>query len=226
MRPFGLLLFLAACSSGSGAAIVTDTPSTTVVSSTAVVADTAADPELDREELRLPLSLYVVSEAGDVDNGLGTRRTSAEVETIAAEIGPIWSQASVAFDPVNVIEIEMPTDVLAEIAATGRTDAFFDQVGRTFDLPGAGAINGFYVRDAGGVNGFTPIASRVFFVADEPTVNDRRVSSHEIGHILALHHDPFDPDRLMFSGTNGETLTVEEQQVARYAAQGILDGVR
>ena len=35
-----------------------------------------------------------------------------------------------------------------------------------------------------------------------------------------------DQDRLMFSGTNGMTLTADEIAVARYVAQGLLDGVR
>jgi hypothetical protein len=59
-------------------------------------------------------------------------------------------------DPVRVIEIDMPTDVLAEIATTGETGAFFAGAGRTFDIPETGDINGFYVREAAGVNGFTP----------------------------------------------------------------------
>jgi hypothetical protein len=70
------------------------------------------------------------------------------------------------------------------------------------------------------------LPSRVFFVVDEPSVNDRRVSSHKIGHILGLHHELFDQNRLMYSGTNGELLTDIEQAVARYGAQGIVDGVR
>ena len=228
MRSLAILLTLAACSAGPGAAAPdTDQPASPTDPDT-TVADTTpnTDAEPERETISLSLSLYVVSDGDDDDSGLGTQRSVADVEKIAADITPIWAQADIAFDPVRVIEIDIPGDVLAEIATTGRTDAFFAQAGRTYDLPDTGAVNGFYVREAAEVNGFTPIASRVFFVVDEPTVNDERVSSHEIGHILGLHHDPFDPHRLMFSGTNGELLTEIEQSVARYAAQGVLDGVR
>ena len=235
MRPLAMLLTLAACSAGPGAAApamsapasATD-PVTTIADTTVTTPnpDTESEPEPEREAISLSLSLYVVSDGDDDDSGLGTRRSVADVEAIVADIAPIWAQADITFDPVRVLEIDMPGDVLNEIATTGGTDAFFAQVGRTFELPDAGAVNGFYVREAAGVNGFTPIASRVFFVVDKPTVNDERVSSHEIGHILGLHHDPFDPDRLMFSGTNGEMLNEVEQDVARYAAQGVLDGVR
>ena len=61
---------------------------------------------------------------------------------------------------------------------------------------------------------------------DTPSVYDERVTSHEIGHILGLHHVLDDAGRLLYSGTNGMSLTEEEQAVARYAAEGLLAGVR
>ena len=68
--------------------------------------------------------------------------------------------------------------------------------------------------------------SRTFFVIDEPSVFDRRVSSHEVAHMLGLHHVLDDPGRLLYSGTNGMVLTGDEATVARYFAQGINRGVR
>ncbi len=227
MRLLAILLTLAACSSSPGAAAPGESAPPLETAAATTVADTAlaTDSEPEREPIIVSLSLYVVSDA-DADSSLGTQRSVADVEAIAADIAPLWAQADVLFDPVHVIEIDMPTDVLDEIATTGGTDAFFAGVGRTFDIPEIGDINGFYVREAAGVNGFTPITSRVFFVVDEPSINDRRVSSHEIGHIFGLHHELFDQTRLMYSGTNGELLTDVEQAVARYGAQGIVDGVR
>jgi hypothetical protein len=63
-------------------------------------------------------------------------------------------------------------------------------------------------------------------VIDEPSVFDRRVSSHEVGHMLGLHHVLDDPGRLLYSGTNGMSLTEDEATVARYFARGINRGVR
>ena len=57
-------------------------------------------------------------------------------------------------------------------------------------------------------------------------MHDERVSSHEIGHILGLRHANDDAGRLMFSGTNGMSLTVQEIEVARYGAEGLVDGTR
>ena len=108
----------------------------------------------------------------------------------------------------------------------GDLEPFFREIGHGISLSQAATINGFYVRRVGGPNGINPFRSSAFFVIDEPSVFDRRVSSHEVGHILGLHHVLADPGRLLFSGTNGMILTENEATVARYFAQGIIDGVR
>jgi hypothetical protein len=172
------------------------------------------------------MSLYVVVDADNPDSGLSSVRTTEGLVKIAADIDSIWSQASISYDIVTIIEIEVPASVIEAIALRRDTGPFFDQVGRTFDVPEPGLVNGFYLSAAGGVNGFTPLNSRVFFVVDEPSVHDERVSSHELGHIFGLRHDPDDVDRLMFSGTNGMNLIDQEQEVARYGAEGLLELAR
>lgn len=180
--------------------------------------------EADRETITVPLSLYiVVDEAGASE--LSSERTEEGLAEVALNMSEIWNQADIELEIVTIEELAMPSDVLAALAARD-TEPFFAQAGRTFDINNPGVVNGFYVREAGGVNGFAPLSSRVFFVDDEPTVNDERVSSHEIGHLFGLHHDRQDAETLMFSGTNGTDLTPIEQQVARYAAQGVLNGQR
>ena len=124
MRPLAILLTLAACTGGQSAADSEPTGPAVVVEPTSSTAEPGNDT------IRLPLSLYVVGDASD--SGLGSQRTTADVEAIVGNIAPIWAQADVEFDPVRVLEIEMPEDVLAEIALTGLTDAFFEQAGRTF----------------------------------------------------------------------------------------------
>ncbi len=203
-----LFVVLAAC--GSAAASIA--PSTTSI----------AAPEVTLETIHLPVSLYVVIG----DTGPSSARTPDEVAEIGARMTEIWSQAGIALDITVVGEIEVPSDVIAAVAARdGRAFLVAANQGR-FEIPEPGALIGFYVPDAGGANGFAPLALRTFFVSDESTVHDERVSSHEIGHILGLHHALDDQGRLMFSGTNGMTLAPDEIAVARYIAQGILDGVR
>ena len=53
-------------------------------------------------------------------------------------------------------------------------------------------------------------------------VDDRRVSSHEVGHIFRLQHARAGGGRLLFSGTNGMTLAQEEITLARYVAGQLL----
>ena len=177
-----------------------------------------------REEIRVPLSLYVVRDGGDATSGLSSARTIEEARVIADDIGAIWAAADIVFDPIRVHEIDVPSDVLRAISESLDAEPFFAQVGRTFEVPDPGVVNGFLVRVAGGVNGFAPTGGRIFFVVDEPTVHDERVSSHELGHIFGLRHALDDPGRLMFSGTNGISLSAEEQVVARYGLEGLRVG--
>jgi hypothetical protein len=203
-----LFVVVAAC----GPAAASIAPSTTSITA----------PEVTLETIHLPVSLYVVVGA----TGPSSARTPDEVAEIGARMTEIWSQAGIELDITVVGEIEVPSDVIAAVAARdGRAFLVAANQGR-FEIPDPGALIGFYVPDAGGANGFAPLALRTFFVSDVSTVHDERVSSHEIGHILGLHHTLDDPDRLMFSGTNGMTLAPDEIAVARYIARGILDGVR
>ena len=188
----------------------------------ALVAETPAD-----EAITVPLSLYLVHDASDPEGSpLSSQRTEEGLAVIANDMGGVWAQANVVFDPVTIETVQLPRDVLEAIALGLDTGPFFEQVGSTFEVPNASALNGFYVRAAGRANGFAPSGSRAFFVIDEPSVHDERVSSHEVGHIFGLHHQLEDSGTLMFSGTNGTVLSQIEQTVARYTAEGVLNGAR
>ena len=178
------------------------------------------------EPIEISMTLYLVDQTGDAGGDFGTSRTEDDLAVIAENMATIWAQAGVVFEPLLIRRVSVPVDVVQPIALGLDSGPFFDQAGVSFEVPDAGVINGFYLRQAAGVNGFAPTGSRVFFVVDEPTVNDERVSSHEVGHLFGLHHVLDDDERLLFSGTNGTILNEQEQQVARYVAQGILDGQR
>jgi hypothetical protein len=145
--------------------------------------------------ISVPLSLYVVL-ASD-DPSLSSQRTPEGLALIGDAMNDIWAPSRIVFDPIQVETITVPTEVLAALA-DGNNSLFLEQAQRTFDVPSAGVINGFYVRNAGGPNGFTPFNTRVFFVGDAPTVHDERVSSHEVGHLFGLRHATDDIGRLMF----------------------------
>lgn len=199
-----------------GEPIVSRVPSSTV----------STKKQTQRETIVVDISLYLLVDDLDTPiTAISSRRSEGDLREILDGINEIWRQADIRFDPKFVGSVEVPEAVLRRLVQ-GDLQTFLTKIGNSLSVPQPSTVNGFYVRNIGGPNGINPFRSRTFFVIDEPSVHDRRVSSHEIGHIFGLHHVLTDSDRLLFSGTNGMALTEDEATVARYVAQGILDGVR
>lgn len=199
------------------------TPPVASPSSTEPVSNPAsASPPQTAAPILLPISVYILDDETGV---YSSARTVDEVETILANANEIWSQAGIELDVQSVQRLTVPTSALEGIGR-GEFSSFFRTAGVDFNIPDLSLINGFYVRAIGGPNGIAPSGTRTFFVMDEPSVHDERVTAHEIGHILGLHHTLEDRNRLLYPGTNGMSLTEEESVVARYVAQGLLAGVR
>ena len=182
--------------------------------------------DVPREVISLSISLFLlVDDKEEPDPQISTHRTEQDLLEILEGMNVIWNQAGIRLELQTIESVEVPEDILQGMLA-GNLRPFFRGIGDGIDLPQIATINGFYIRSVGGSNGINPFRSRTFFVIDEPSVFDRRVSSHEVGHILGLNHVLDDPGRLLFSGTNGMTITDDESTVARYFAQGILQEVR
>jgi len=194
----------------------------TLVSPTS--APTATD--VPQEVISLSISLFLlVDDQEKPDPEISTHRTQEDLREILEGMNNIWSQAGIRFELQIIESVEVPEAILRGMLA-GNLEPFFRELGDGITLPPPATINGFYIRSLGGPNGINPSRFRTFFVIDEPSVLDRRVSSHEVGHILGLLHVLDDPGRLLFSGTNGMALTEDEATAARYFAQGIIQGVR
>ncbi len=183
----------------------------------------AEDSQSARPTLSIDISMYLLVD--ESDPAISSLRTEDEVREILSGMNDIWSQADIHLELRRVSTVDVPRDVL-ERTVRGDLRIFFQALGDGVQIPEPSTINAFYVRSVGGPNGINPFSSRTFFVIDEPSVHDRRVSSHEVGHILGLHHDLEDSGTLMFSGTNGMKISAEEATVARYVARGILNGIR
>ena len=178
----------------------------------------------NRREIVLDVSLYLLVDDAAPSASLSSHRDIEGLRRILDGMNEIWSQAGIRFEPRFIGPAPTPDRTLLGIMR-GDVSAFFTADGGHAALQEPSLINGFYARQIGVVNGFAPSGTRTFFVTDNPSVHDRRVSSHEVGHILGLVHDLEDPGRLMFSGTNGMALTEDEVTVARHAATGILNGL-
>ncbi len=231
----GIAIF-AACGTSTGSSQVlaspTIAPDAQIRRSEATTASggssAAASPEKEaqRETIVVDISLYLVVDNLESPNpAISSHRSEGNLREILDGINEIWSQADIRFDAKFVGTVEVPAAILRRMVQ-GEFQMFFAEIGHSFVVPQPSTINGFYVRDVGGANGINPFSSRTFFVIDQPSVHDRRVSSHEIGHIFGLHHVRTNRNRLLFSGTNGMALTEDEATVARYVARGILAGVR
>jgi len=200
-------LFLGGCGVGDGPAAPAETQS--------AVFDTGDGKP---ESLVLGLSLYLlVDNKESPDPALSSARDEEGLSEILDGMNAIWSQANIRLELGTLATLVVPEAVLRDLLA-GDLHSFFAELGNSIVLPGAGLINGFYVRSLGGPNGITVGGTRSFFVMDTPSVLDRRVSSHEVGHILGLRHTLSDRGRLLYPGTNGMRLTPEEARVARYVA--------
>ncbi len=210
------LIVLTATACGSASVSVPDLP----------VQRIAADAQDEGTEIVLDISLYLlVDDAAAPSASISSHRDVDGLRRVLDGMNEIWSQAGIRLEARFIGPALTPGQTLQGIVR-GDVSAFFTADGGHADLREPSLINGFYARQIGVVNGFAPSGTRSFFVTDDPSVHDRRVSSHEVGHILGLAHDLEDSDRLMFSGTNGMTLTEYEVTVARHAAAGILNGVR
>jgi hypothetical protein len=219
LLPLLLILLTVACTTTAVPATI---PTALPVENTLFTATITSPAPTPYSPINLPLTAYILD---DNTGQRSSQRTAEQLQGIYEKVNAIYAPAGITVDLQAVHRVQLPPVYLTAVS-NGDFEHFFSGINHDFTLPDPSLLNAFYASDIGGPNGITPFRTRTFFVTDFPSVHHERVTSHEIGHILGLHHVLDDPGRLMFSGTNGMTLSEEEITVARYAAQGLLDGLR
>ncbi len=174
-------------------------------------------------QLSVPITMFILVDDIDTpDSRIASQREADEVREILSGMNEIWDQAGITLVESNIERIVVPAAVLIDVLL-GDVARFFALQSGPFSVARSNSIVGVYVNGISTANGFAPQGSDSYFVADRPSVYDRRVSSHEVGHILGLQHTLVDPGRLMFSGTNGMKLAPDEIDVARKNARVLID---
>lgn len=161
---------------------------------------------VDENVLVLPLRLIVFTSDGD----LSSERTRENVEQLVENASALWQQASLTLSVDVITFTEVGSDTVA---------SFLEYPPELLDTYGDstyGGVTVFLVEELSGLNGIAFTGSRTVAVADFTTELDYRVLAHEIGHILGLRHTR-DSSDLMYSGSNGFNLSLEEIARARSA---------
>ena len=173
----------------------------------------------ERPSLAVSARVHLVQ--SDKEPALNTTLTEADVKRIFGKVNMIWSQANIHVELESVCKATAVSDPNVKkdigygwvIAAMPRDNLLKN------------ALNIFFVKDLTD-NGFYSASTGLIVVKDRAKLTEvpggidepiPRVTSHEIGHALSLHHRQ-DVINLMASKKSGYALNEAEIAQARAAA--------
>jgi hypothetical protein len=151
-----------------------------------------------------------------------TTLTESDITRILGKMNRVWAQAGLHF----YLESLVSEEANVQTNASGSSERARDRDLLALRPPESRATNAFniYYLKQMSVNGFF---SGAIFVKDTASLRKveggidepiPRVTSHELGHALSLHHRQ-NTTNLMASGTTGTWLNEKEIKKAREAAQ-------
>ena len=140
---------------------------------------------------------------------------------IVQKANEIWAQAGIKFEIQYIGRIVLPSTIIRELA-NGNHDSFLNGSNLDFQIPSPSLFNVYYAKSIGFLNGVN-ISGDQILVTDSQDVQTFRVTAHEFGHLLKLGHVHDDINRLMYPGTQGTVLTVDEIKTTRDSAKSKLN---
>ena len=165
---------------------------------------------VEAQNIDVSLRVVVFGSAGS----LGSERDEGNVRQLVENASALWKQASITLATDEIVFAQVDDSDIESFVEypVALTNIFVDQ---SFS-----GIHVFLLEGLSGLNGISFTGSRTVAVADFTTVLDYRTLAHEIGHILHLSHTA-DRNDLLYSGTNGMNLSIEEISTARDRATAL-----
>jgi len=160
------------------------------------------------ETLTVPISVFIVSG----NENLGSERNADDVSVMVEKASRIWNQAKINITLVKVKELKLSEE---EINVFYQYPGEFLNALPEFDI---NLTTVMLIKHLRGINGLAFGGARSIAVADYTASYDFRVFAHEVGHILGLEHVS-SKSSLMYSGSNGVLLSMEEVLSARETAE-------
>lgn len=173
----------------------------------------AGDTDSEPFDSQILINVSAIIVDGEKGKNSSIRKTE-DIENIFSRVNQIWSGAFIKFEPRSIIRLTIPDDALTQMI-NGNYSPFIKYASKLNILTGNYDLTVIYAHKIGGMNGRAMPSEKLVFITDYPYVEDYRVTSHEIGHILGLGHNVTDPGRLMYSGSEGSKLVKSEINVAR-----------